>query len=100
VSSRGRRTCSHTHECHAGTDTAPSRTLQPGNSHGGVARERHITCNGSRPMMITVGQLVSDLYANYELELHEEQLSAVATEIKLTELLECMPRRRGRGRKR
>ena len=51
-------------------------------------------------MMITVGQLVSDLYAKYERELHDEQLAAVATEIKVTELLECMPRRRGRGRKR
>jgi hypothetical protein len=51
-------------------------------------------------MTLTVGQLVSDLYAKYERELHDEQLAAVATEVRVSELLEHMPRRRGRGRKR
>jgi hypothetical protein len=52
-------------------------------------------------MTITVGQLVSDLYAKYERELHDEHLAAVATQIKVTELLESHPRRRpGRARRR
>jgi hypothetical protein len=51
-------------------------------------------------MTITMGQLVSDLYAKYERELHDEELAAVATEIKVSELLESMPRRRARPRKR
>jgi len=51
-------------------------------------------------MTITMGQLVSDLYAKYERELHDEELAAVATEIKVAELLEGMPRRRARARKR
>ena len=52
-------------------------------------------------MTLTVGQLVSDLYAKYERELHDEQLAAVATEVRVTELLEAMPRRRpGRARRR
>lgn len=51
-------------------------------------------------MTITMGQLVCDLYAKYERELHDEQLAAVATEIKVTELLEGVPRRRPRSRRR
>jgi hypothetical protein len=51
-------------------------------------------------MTTTMGQLVSDLYAKYERELHDEELAAVATEIKVAELLESMPRRRARARKR
>ena len=51
-------------------------------------------------MTITMGQLVSDLYAKYERELHDEELAAVATEIRVAELLETMPRRRARPRKR
>ena len=51
-------------------------------------------------MTITMGQLVSDLFAKYERELHDEQLAAVATEIKVTELLEGLPRRRSRSRRR
>ena len=51
-------------------------------------------------MTSTIGQLVCDLYAKYERELHDEQLAAVATEIKVAELLEGMPRRRARARKR
>jgi hypothetical protein len=45
-------------------------------------------------MTITMGQLVCELYAKYERELGDEQLAAVATEIKVTELLEGVPRRR------
>jgi hypothetical protein len=51
-------------------------------------------------MTTTMGQLVSDLYAKYERELHDEELAAVATEIQVSELLESMPRRRARPRKR
>jgi hypothetical protein len=51
-------------------------------------------------MTTTVGQLVSDLYEKYERELHDEHLAAIATEVRVAELLEHMPRRRGRGRKR
>jgi hypothetical protein len=52
-------------------------------------------------MTTTMGQLVSDLYAKYERELHDEELAAVATEIKVAELLEgSMARRRQRPRKR
>lgn len=51
-------------------------------------------------MTTTVGQLISDLYTKYERELHDDQLAAVATEIRVAELLEHVPRRRGRGRKR
>jgi hypothetical protein len=52
-------------------------------------------------MTITMGQLVSDLYAKYERELHDEQLAAVATEVRVTELLEGHPRRRSsRSRRR
>ena len=51
-------------------------------------------------MTLTVGQLVSDLFAKYERELHDEQLAAVATEVRVSALLEPLPSRRGRGRKR
>lgn len=51
-------------------------------------------------MTTTVGQLISDLYTKYERELHDDELAAVATEIRVSELLEHVPRRRGRGRKR
>ncbi len=51
-------------------------------------------------MTTTVGQLISDLYTKYERELHDDQLAAVATEIRVSELLEHVPRRRGRGRRR
>jgi hypothetical protein len=51
-------------------------------------------------MTTTVGQLICDLYAKYERELHDEHLAAVATEVRVSELLEHTPRRRGRGRKR
>lgn len=51
-------------------------------------------------MTTTVGQLISDLYAKYERELHDEHLAALATEVRVCELLEQSPRRRGRDRKR
>ncbi len=51
-------------------------------------------------MTITMGQLVCELYTKYERELHDEQLAAVATAIKMNELLEGMRRRRLRSRRR
>lgn len=51
-------------------------------------------------MTTTMGQLISDLYAKYERELHDEHLAAVATQIRVCELLESAPHKRGRGRRR
>jgi hypothetical protein len=53
-------------------------------------------CNWLRPMTTTMGQLVSDLFARYERELHDPKLAAVATQIMLAELLD-QPRRKRRG---
>ena len=41
-----------------------------------------------QPMTTTMGQLISDLFARYERELHDPELAAVATQIRLAELLE------------
>ncbi len=49
-------------------------------------------------MTTTMGQLISDLYAKYERELHDEHLAAVATQIRMCELMDSGPRARGRGR--
>jgi hypothetical protein len=87
-----------------GAGTARARTLfadlrdevpEPPSLARGTPAALHVTT-----MTITMGQLVSDLYAKYERELHDEELAAVATEIKVAELLETMPRRRARPRKR
>ena len=39
-------------------------------------------------MTITLGQLVSDLFARYERELHDPELAAVATQVRVAELQE------------
>jgi hypothetical protein len=51
-------------------------------------------------MTISMGQLVSDLFAKYERELHDSELAAVATQIKVAEILEDNARRRARGMRR
>ena len=45
-------------------------------------------------MTTTMGQLVSDLFARYERELHDPELAAVATQVRLAELLEHSTRER------
>jgi len=45
-------------------------------------------------MTITLGQLVSDLYGLYERELHDSHLAAVATQVKVAEILEATGRER------
>jgi hypothetical protein len=45
-------------------------------------------------MTITLGQLVCDLFARYERELHDEHLAALATQARLVELLEHTTRGR------
>jgi hypothetical protein len=39
-------------------------------------------------MMITMGQLVSELFDTYDREFHDEKLAAIATQVRITELLE------------
>ncbi len=95
----------HGHECHARapelreharSSQIPREEVPEAPSLArGTPAALHVTT-----MTITMGQLVSDLYAKYERELHDEELAAVATEIKVSELLESMPRRRARPRKR
>ena len=41
-----------------------------------------------------MGQLVSDLFARHERELHDSELAAVATQVRLAELLEHATRQR------
>ena len=43
-------------------------------------------------MTITMGQLVSDLFAHYVRELHDPELAAVATQVRIAELVESAPR--------
>ena len=51
-------------------------------------------------MTITLGQLVSDLYGHYERELHDSHLAAVATQVKIAEILDLTTReRRPRARR-
>ena len=52
-------------------------------------------------MTITMGQLVSTLFDVYDSELHDEQLAAVATQVRLVELLsqKSRPQRRRAARK-
>ena len=45
-------------------------------------------------MTITLGQLVSDLFGHYERELHDPHLAAVATQVKVAEILEVAARER------
>jgi hypothetical protein len=45
-------------------------------------------------MTTTVGKLVSDLFARYERELRDPELAAVATQVRLAELLERATRER------
>lgn len=80
----------------------PARSSQIGHGEVSDATSSHAAraLHLRRHMTITVGQLVSDLYSKYERELHDEQLAAVATEVRVTELLEGQPRRRARARKR
>jgi len=50
-------------------------------------------------MTTTIGQLVSEIFTRYERELHDEGLAAVATQVRLTELLEPTRARRRARRK-
>jgi hypothetical protein len=53
-----------------------------------------------RPMTITIGQLVSDLFTRYEREFHDEGLAAVATQVRIAELVRPTVRgRRPRSRR-
>ncbi len=45
-------------------------------------------------MTLTLGQLVSDLFGHYERELHDSHLAAVATQVKVAEILELATRER------
>ena len=51
-------------------------------------------------MTITMGQLVSTLFDAYDRELHDEQLAAVATQVRLVEILSraSRPQRRRTAR--
>jgi hypothetical protein len=42
----------------------------------------------------TMGQLVCELYARFERQLRDPELAAVATQVRLAELLEPSPRAR------
>jgi hypothetical protein len=46
-------------------------------------------------MTTTIGHLVSQLFETYDGELHDEELAAVATQVRLTELLERTGARNG-----
>ncbi|MGE0395315.1 MAG: hypothetical protein AB7T06_01210 [Kofleriaceae bacterium] len=48
-------------------------------------------------MTMTIGQLVASLFANYDRKLHDEELAAVATEIRVSELLSRKARSRRDG---
>jgi hypothetical protein len=50
-------------------------------------------------MTITIGQLVSTLFDAYDRELHDERLAAVATQVRIAELLARTPQRRRAQRK-
>lgn len=43
-------------------------------------------------MTITMGQLVSTLFDVYDDELHDKQLAAIATQVRIVELLSGKPR--------
>lgn len=43
-------------------------------------------------MMLTIGQLVSTLFDVYDRELHDERLAAVATQVRIVELMARRPR--------
>ena len=45
-----------------------------------------------RLMTTTMGQLVSDLFAHYVRELHDPELAAVATQVRIAELVDAAPR--------
>lgn len=50
-------------------------------------------------MTITLGQLVSTLFDVYDRELHDERLAAVATQVRIAEILARSPRQRRAPRK-
>jgi hypothetical protein len=53
---------------------------------------------GGLVMTITMGQLVAQFFEAYDREFHDEELAAVATQVRIAELLEKKPRtRRIRG---
>ena len=43
-------------------------------------------------MIITMGQLVSQFFDAYDREFHDEKLAAVATQVRIAELLDRKPR--------
>lgn len=47
-------------------------------------------------MTITVGQLVSQFFTTYDREFHDEELAAIATQVRIMELLERTVRARPR----
>jgi hypothetical protein len=47
-------------------------------------------------MTITMGQLVSQFFETYDREFHDEEIAAVATQVRITELLERRARTRTR----
>jgi hypothetical protein len=59
--------------------------------------ERVVHSSGA--MTITMGQLVTALFDAYDRKLHDEQLAAVATEVRISELLDQRLRRRTHARK-
>jgi hypothetical protein len=50
-------------------------------------------------MTITMGQLVAALFDAYDRKLHDEQLAAIATEVRISELLEQRSRKRTHARR-
>jgi len=51
-----------------------------------------------RAMTLTIGQLVSTLFDAYDRELHDKRLAAVATQVRIIELMARKPRhQRGRA---
>jgi hypothetical protein len=55
-----------------------------------------MTCIRAYLMTITVGQLVSQFFTAYDREFHDEELAAVATQVRIMELLERTVRARPR----
>ncbi|HEU4729836.1 MAG TPA: hypothetical protein VFT22_18195 [Kofleriaceae bacterium] len=51
-------------------------------------------------METTIGQLVATLFAAYDRRFHDEDLAAVATQVRIAELFEDRSLRAGRRRRR
>lgn len=73
------------------TGTPPAENARPCTVAEPRRMERAV--QRSARMTLTIGELVSTLFDAYDRELHDERLAAVATQVRIVELMAPRPQR-------